>query len=909
MENLIPDKLEALLVEDNPGDSLLIEENISSGSTGKITISKASTLSEALKILKDRKFDLILLDLGLPDSDGINTFIKIRDFNPDLPVIIMTGNDSVDLAAKCISQGAHDYLVKGFKAGCLANTIYNSVVRDTVTKRLLTSYKNFEKTFSDSKDCIFICDDLFRVVWNNSVADAVKENIDFSKIEIKDLSVEKLYSINGIDLYFEVTKSKIDWYGKDYTLFSFRDVTSKNQYKSRLIKANNILFTIRNINRAIIRKKDELTLVRELAGILCKTPGFNGVILVTYGINGNPQYIENAGNILELQEEISKIGKIGEIISTSLKSEKQTEIATCGGVTGTKYRVQNHIIELVHGCSNVGLLGLSLEEELNESDDAHLLLEELSADIAHGIWALRTNEEKQRSLLRFETLFRNSINPIFRLDRNFKMIEANNSFYSYLKGKPEPESSINAYIQNSDLDRFKECLEKDTTPFEIDFLFEGDVRNFLVSAAPFNCGEENGWYCIVQDLTERKRMEALLAQTDRLSSMGMLAAGVAHEINNPLSYIIYNLTTLKEEIPEILNIIGEYIRSEETPDVEKYCQRIKRIVTTESIGDINERLKDSLDGVNKIKDISRGLGTFSKVDSSDLTQMGVNHVIDSAINMAYNEIKYRARIEKNYQSCQSVKASEGRLSQVILNLVINAAHSIPEGHASRNLIRVASWDSEKSVFIEVTDTGSGIEKDKLKRIFEPFYTTKPRGLGSGLGLYISKDIIEKFNGSISVISSPGSGTSFLIELPAIHEIQVVKGKTSESKLLVSRTLKILIIDDEAIIRTLLKRMLKEHNTNEAASGTHAIQILNSDSEYDLIFCDMMMPQMSGVEFHEWIMIEKPHLASRIIFISGGIFSSRVQEYLQINNLRRLNKPFDSDSISEIIKEFSMTESS
>jgi CheY-like chemotaxis protein len=253
----------------------------------------------------------------------------------------------------------------------------------------------------------------------------------------------------------------------------------------------------------------------------------------------------------------------------------------------------------------------------------------------------------------------------------------------------------------------------------------------------------------------------------------------------------------------------------------------------------------------------------------------------------------------------AVLASEGGLAQVLLNLFINAAHAIDEGHVEDNEIRVRTFAEGETVCIEVRDTGHGIAPEHQPRIFEPFFTTKGLGVGSGLGLSICRNIVESFGGEISFQSELDMGTRFRIRLPRVpsdwRKTQVApEERSSETPSVRGR---ILVVDDEAGIRATLVRILGAfHEVITAPSGKEAQELLESDRGFDLVFCDLMMPELSGMELHKWLAGRDPALAEQVVFISGGAFTPGASKYLaEVKNLR-LEKPFDTASLKRLVRE-------
>lgn len=311
-----------------------------------------------------------------------------------------------------------------------------------------------------------------------------------------------------------------------------------------------------------------------------------------------------------------------------------------------------------------------------------------------------------------------------------------------------------------------------------------------------------------------------------------------------------------------------------------------------------EQLRDALDGTQRINTITRSLGTFSRVEDPVVCPVNIQSCMEHAATMGFNELKYRARLVKDYGAVAPVLASEGKLAQVFLNLLINAAHAIPEGRVAQNEIRVRTWCEGDSVFGEVSDTGKGIAPEHMDFIFEPFFTTKGPGVGSGLGLSICKSIVSGFGGDITCSSEPGKGSRFVVRLPRMSRPpEVHTAVASERTVPRSPTRgRILVIDDEVAIRTAIMRMLRnDHDVVVAASGEEGRSVLEQDRTFDLIFCDLMMPTLSGMDLHVWLTLQDPSLAQRMVFMTGGAFTPGASEYLAKAGNPRMDKPFDPPS--------------
>jgi signal transduction histidine kinase len=242
---------------------------------------------------------------------------------------------------------------------------------------------------------------------------------------------------------------------------------------------------------------------------------------------------------------------------------------------------------------------------------------------------------------------------------------------------------------------------------------------------------------------ERNKMREQLMVSDRMASVGILASGVAHEINNPLASVVINLDLAMQHYEQLLK--GNANASRE----------------------VLEGLADAHDSALRIRDMARDLRLFSRSESDEVTAIKVEPVIESALRMARNEVRHRAKVVKKYAPIPEVVGSESRLGQVILNLVINAAHALPEGRVDENEITIATSVAEDDrVVVEISDTGAGIAPEVLAKIFTPFFAAKPEGFGTGLGLSLCQSIVGSLGGEITVRSAVGHGTTFRVELVA-----------------------------------------------------------------------------------------------------------------------------------------------
>ncbi len=291
---------------------------------------------------------------------------------------------------------------------------------------------------------------------------------------------------------------------------------------------------------------------------------------------------------------------------------------------------------------------------------------------------------------------------------------------------------------------------------------EAEKQKHVKEIEQWNADLENR---VQEKVTELKSAQGQLLQSEKLASIGQLAAGVAHEINNPVGYINSNVGTLKKYIDDLFKVLDAYEQLEELVETKTKLDEVTKIKKEVEIDylrdDITDLIAESQEGVTRVKQIVQDLKDFSHVDEAEWQWVDLHKGIDSTLNVAHNETKYKAEVVKEYGSIPQIECMPSQLNQVFMNLVVNAAHAIEE----RGVITIRSGHEDDKVWVSVTDTGKGIPDEVKKRIFEPFFTTKPVGKGTGLGLSLSFGIIEKHGGEVIVDSEVGVGTTFKVILP------------------------------------------------------------------------------------------------------------------------------------------------
>jgi signal transduction histidine kinase/ActR/RegA family two-component response regulator len=377
-----------------------------------------------------------------------------------------------------------------------------------------------------------------------------------------------------------------------------------------------------------------------------------------------------------------------------------------------------------------------------------------------------------------------------------------------------------------------------------------------------------------RDVTERKAIEQRLVEADRLAAMGTLAAGVAHEINNPLTYAQLNL------------------------------QRIENMLAAPPIGApavaaIREHLHEIEHGIARVASITRGLRSFARPDDAPPGPVDLAATVERALKMVDNDLRHRARLVRRFEDISLVVGNASRLEQVIVNVLLNAIQALPPDGAHTIELSLATRGTEM-VALSVRDTGRGISESIRGRIFDPFFTTRPIGEGMGLGLAVCKTIVEGLGGSIEIDSPPGVGTTVTIVLRAHRGAQPTPSVPREADRVRARR-RVMIIDDERLVRDALRRVLQAaHDVIAVENGEAGLAALRS-AAFDVIICDVMMPGMNGREVHRRIAAEYPGLERRLVFISGGTFTPELDAFLIGSANRSLTKPFKLDDVFAAIE--------
>jgi two-component system, cell cycle sensor histidine kinase and response regulator CckA len=413
--------------------------------------------------------------------------------------------------------------------------------------------------------------------------------------------------------------------------------------------------------------------------------------------------------------------------------------------------------------------------------------------------------------------------------------------------------------------------------FEVPFTRAGgDVAVLELSPSqPVLFDGEAAAVLVGHDVTERRALEVKSQLADRMASIGTIAAGVAHEINNPLTYVVDNVRRLGAELDA------------DSPSASR--------------AELRQLVAEAVGGIERVELIVRDLHMFSRSEGDAESFVDLRALIESTARIAAKEVRGRAQLVIDLDAVPAAMALPTRLGQVLLNLVLNAAHAIPEGAPARHRIDIGVGADDATVVFDVRDTGSGIRPEHLSRIFEPFFTTKPPGRGTGLGLAVCHQIVTAMGGAIGVESELGRGTTVRVTLPiAAAHPPPVRCTSRPPRATPAPRKRVLVVDDEPLVARALQRALRAHEVTIALGGREALDVLRAVT-FDVIVCDLMMPDMSGIDLYEQLPDE---IRRRFVFATGGAFSPRAQQFLAEVPNRKIDKPFNARAVEKLVGDFS-----
>ncbi len=497
---------------------------------------------------------------------------------------------------------------------------------------------------------------------------------------------------------------------------------------------------------------------------------------------------------------------------------------------------------------------------------------------------LRAAEELRSSEARFAQLLDSAPDGVIML-RGDRVLSANRAAIGMF-GCEEAENLIgqplrqfvptSGYAAIDELERVGHAAE-DRHPRPILVTTE-DGRSLEVSAVPMAYEGQRLVLAFLREVTERDAIHARLVQAERLAAIGLLASGVVHEINNPLTYVLLHLQYLHKELP-------------------------KAALDPQRITKLMHHLEEASHGASRVQNIVRDLRSFSRSEGEALVAVDLHRAVEAAAAMVQPELGATVTLRKLVPAGTYVLGLAPKLEQVVLNLLTNAAHAL-DSQPSPHTITVRATTTPGKVYLDVTDTGPGIAAEMKERVFDPFFTTKPRGKGTGLGLPICRSIVHSFGGRIWFSDAPQGGAQVNIELLASDPPRTSEPESPSSSLPQPRTTKpkVLIIDDERPVVTMLARFLEPaYEVLPTTDPNEALSLLERH-HFDAILCDVMMPGMSGIDLYKAVREQAPGAEQRMVFMTGGGLHPEVYEFLRNAERPKLEKPFDIQELKRVLQE-------
>lgn len=502
------------------------------------------------------------------------------------------------------------------------------------------------------------------------------------------------------------------------------------------------------------------------------------------------------------------------------------------------------------------------------------LLEALAEDICFTLDRLDAQARLSRAEQAYRTLFEQAADGIFIADEAGRYVDVNAAGLALLGYSREELLALTMKELIAEQDLVAKPLRLETLvrdrPTRTERVLkrkDGSLVQVEISGTRLSNGTFLG---LVRDVTERNELQSRLVVTDRLSALGTLAAGVAHEINNPLAYVMLNLSLLAQHL-------RGHAKAE--PD------------------ELSRLVDETLDGAERVARIVRDLRAVTRASEGPPAPVSLRAVAEAALRIASGHVRAKARLTTSFEGDVWVLGDAPRLEQVVMNLLVNAAQAITSGRHQDHEVHVRVRAEGELGVLSVRDTGAGIPPEVQPRIFDPFFTTKPQGEGTGLGLAICHGLVSSLGGRIDFESTVGAGTTFHVRLPLSGAPRVESGTASDEPL---AGLRVLVVEDEPAIGDSIRRVLPRCDVVTFTDGRDALPALER-GHFDVLLCDVRMPGLSGSDFFAHLRERFPQLERRVVFMTGAIADADVRRFLEGVSNPVLEKPFTPEALALAVR--------
>ncbi len=927
----LPQDLRVLLVEDNPGDVTLLRKMLSRDRLVTYRLETASSLEEALETAGRGHYDLVLLDLGLPDSSGLDTLRSFRSGAPDVPVVVLTGLQDEEAGMEALSEGAQDYLVKSLAdAESLHRSIRFAIERAGRSSlvehlnRVLRSIRNVNQLIVRETDperlisrtCGILLEERgYRSAWividrpgeaspgplyacrsvSREQCDAFLEMVEGGRLPeccdlLSDTPVkwidEPEDNCAGCPLRKDYGESdaivgeiahgghRFGYIGVSSTL----GTTDPDEELSLLSEAaGDIAFALHSIRtgRRGARSEEELERSRERFRAI-----FTGQPVAAFVMSmpdlrvmyANEAAVRQYGYAAEEMEGMTP-DRFDSPERAAMVPERIAELEAEGRIE----------FESVHLRSDGSSFPVHVSGALVELEEGSRAMLALCRDVS-------SRKRAERALVESEERYRNYVESapigVALLDRELVMREVNRALCDMV-GRPAEElagTSLLELVPEGTWDRtvaaFGSVDGRGRVSLDMPFLKADGGRGTWMLEAALHDGH---YLCYLGDTTERSGLEAQLRQAQKMEAIGQLAGGVAHDFNNLLQ-VMGGYASIALEMMESRNPARASVE-----EISTACDRAARLVSQ--------------------------LLAMSRRQVLSMDSVDLNEVVASVREMLDRVIGERIEIELvQSRELGMVRADRGHIEQVLMNLCINARDAMPEGGRltleTENVLldegycRAHHWASPgRYVLLSVTDTGKGMEAEVLEHIFEPFFTTKGAERGTGLGLSTVYGIVRQHEGMITAYSEPGVGSTFKVYLPLVERRAADVGSKLSGPV-GGGDETILLAEDDDLVRNLTVRILERagYTVVTAVDGRQALERMRElpEGSVQLALLDVVMPEMDGHEVYEALRRDHPDI--RFLFASGYSMNSVHTSFVLDEDIKLLQKPFAPDELLRRVRE-------